>query len=51
MIGLTDPVMASNLTAPSWSVAENVKDGVVVEDSVGILDRCATTTHEGNLRA
>ena len=51
MIGLTDPVMASNLTAPSWSVAENVTDGVVVEDSVSILDRCATTTHEGNLRA
>jgi len=51
MIGLTDPVMASNLTAPSCSVAEDMTEGVVVEDSVGILARCATTTHEGNLRA
>ena len=51
MIGLTDPVMASNLTAPFCSVAEDVTEGVVVEDSVGILARCATTTHEGNLLA
>jgi len=47
MIGLTDP----NLTAPSCSVVEDVTEGVFVEDSVGILVRCATTTHEGNLRA
>jgi len=51
VIGPTDPVMASNLTAPSCSVAEDVTEGVVVDDSVDILARCATTTPEGNLRA
>jgi len=51
MIGLTDPVMTRNLTAPFCSVAEDVTEGVVVEDSVGILARCATTAHKCNLRA
>jgi len=50
MIGLMDPVMASNLTASSCLVVEDMTEGVIVEDSVGILARCATTTHEGNLR-
>jgi len=48
---LTDPVMASNLTAPSCLVAENVTEGGVVDGSVEIPSRCATTTPESNLRA
>ena len=51
MNGLSIPKTVSSLSISCCSIAEDMTEGVVVEDSVGILARCATTTHEGNLRA
>ena len=51
MNGLTTRVTASNVSAPSCSVAEDVTVGGAVDDSADILARCANTFSVGGLRA
>ena len=51
MNGLSTQVTASNLSAPSCSVAEDVTECGAVDDSADILARCAITTPAGRLRA
>ena len=51
MDGLSIPVTASNLNAPSCSVAEDVTKGGDADNSINILDRYASRTPAGSLRA
>ena len=51
MNGLSTPVTASNISAPSCSVAEDVTEGGAVDDRADLLARCAITTPAGRLRA
>jgi len=49
--GLSIPVTASDLSEPKRSVEEDVIEGVTVDDSADIPDRCASTTTLSRLRA
>jgi len=49
--GLSTRVTASNVSAPSCSVAEDVTVGGAVDDSADILARYAITTPAGRLGA
>jgi len=49
--GLSSPVTTSNLSEPSWSVAECVTSGGTVDDSADVLAACDGTTPPDGLRA